>query len=132
MVKCRDLRNLVLRIAKDRGIEYADAMYIWSLVGDVHGERCFSLRYGNSKPFMEALQEVYRVCGRRNVTPRDRTSDGFRVCECISKPFEDFLAKELELSIKRKFLDSSDKAKVLVLLLYAEGSIPSTGTLRLS
>lgn len=126
MVKCREVRDLVLKLAREKGIEASDALYLWSLAGDIHGERCFLLRYGSINVFRESLEELYRLCGRRNVLPRDRTSDGPRISECIILAFEKNLAKLLESKIINNLKKLSLHAKCVVYLLYVDGSIPKS------
>ena len=124
MVRCKEVRNLVLKLAREKGIEASDALYLWSLAGDIHGERCFSLRYESIKAFKESLEALYRLCGRRNVLPSDRTSEGPRISECIISAFERNLAKLLEPRVMNNLGKLSLHAKCIAYLLYVDGSIP--------
>ena len=124
MVRCRELRNLVLKLFREKGIEASDALYLWSLASDTNGERCFALRYGSTNIYRESLEHLYRLCGRRNVLPNDRTADGPRVGKCIISSFEKNLAKLLEPRIIEKSKKLSVQAKCIAYLLYIEDSIP--------
>lgn len=133
MVTISDLENLLNKYIREGEILKADALYLWSLSGELSEQKTFELKYKSIEKYNQALTELKTLIGKTEVSRYDKTEDTQEFFkDAISSIFEKVVPPQLHGEVVRRLDGLSPEARRLAFLLYHEGRIISEGRISFS